>query len=141
MVYGYWKIFFLNISNNIELSFPCVKRHLELIIKTYLNFDKAYLLYPEEILCVYGLDKDVDSCADTKLKQFPPNPYQRQQVEKLINYYKKRHSFVTKKDRKDKKKIYLKIKGKIKYSREISEDSSDGNDFTFSPGIVENDND
>jgi hypothetical protein len=34
------------------------------------------------------LDKDVDSYIDTKLKWYPPNPYQRHQVEE------KRHIFV-----------------------------------------------
>jgi hypothetical protein len=54
---------------------------LELVIKTYLDFDRAYLLCPEETLCVYGLDEDVDTYIDTKLKQYPPNPYQRHQIE------------------------------------------------------------
>jgi hypothetical protein len=52
---------FLSISDDIGLTFPCSTRHLKL-------FDRAYLLCPEEILCIYGLDKDVDSYIDTKLK-------------------------------------------------------------------------
>jgi hypothetical protein len=43
---------FLNISDDIEITFPCSTRHLELVIKTYLDFDRAYLLCPEETLCV-----------------------------------------------------------------------------------------
>jgi hypothetical protein len=53
------EITFLNISDDIELTFPCSSRHLELVIKTYLDFDREYLLCPEETLCVYSLDKDV----------------------------------------------------------------------------------
>jgi hypothetical protein len=63
---------FLNISDNIELSFPCAKRYLELIIKTCLNFEGTYLLCPEKTLCAYGLDKDVDSYIDMKFKQYFP---------------------------------------------------------------------
>jgi hypothetical protein len=71
---------FLNISDDIKRTFPCSTRCLELVIKTYLDFDRAYLLCPEETLCVYGLDEDVNSYIDTKLKQYPPNPYQRHQL-------------------------------------------------------------
>jgi hypothetical protein len=39
------------------------------------------LLCSEETLCVYGLDEDVDSYIGTKLKWYPPNPYQRHQIE------------------------------------------------------------
>jgi hypothetical protein len=40
------------------------------------------LLCLEETLCVYGLDEETDSYIDTKLKQYLPNPYQKQQIEK-----------------------------------------------------------
>jgi hypothetical protein len=30
---------FLNIPDEIEIKFPCSTRHLELIIKTYMDFD------------------------------------------------------------------------------------------------------
>jgi hypothetical protein len=43
-------------------------------LKIYLDFDRAYLLCPKETLCVYGLDEEVDSYIDIKLKQYPPNP-------------------------------------------------------------------
>jgi hypothetical protein len=59
---------FLNISDDFEITFPYSTRHLELVIKTYLDFDRAYLLCSEETLCVYGLDEDVDSYIGTKLK-------------------------------------------------------------------------
>jgi hypothetical protein len=71
---------FLNIPNEIKIKFPCSTRYLELVIKIYLDFDRAYLLCPEESLCVYGLDEEVDSYIDTKLKCYSPNPYQRHQI-------------------------------------------------------------
>jgi hypothetical protein len=58
---------FLSILYDIELTFPCSARNLELVIKTYLD------LIEEETLCVYGLDKDVDFYIDTKLRCYPPN--------------------------------------------------------------------
>jgi hypothetical protein len=50
---------FLNIPDEIEIKFPCSTRHLELVIKIYLDFDRLYLLCPEETLCVYDLDEEV----------------------------------------------------------------------------------
>jgi hypothetical protein len=72
---------FLNIPDEIEIKFPCFTRHLELVIKTYLDFHKTYLLCAEETLCVYGLDEGVDFYIDIKLKQYFFNFYQRQQIE------------------------------------------------------------
>jgi hypothetical protein len=39
---------FLNISDDIEFTFPCAITHIELLIMTYLDFDRKYLICPEE---------------------------------------------------------------------------------------------
>jgi hypothetical protein len=71
----------------VEIIFLCSTRHLELIIKTYL--DRAYLLSPEEMLCVYGLDEDVDSYIDIKLNPYHQNPYQKNQIEERRHIFMK----------------------------------------------------
>jgi hypothetical protein len=67
---------FLNISDNIEFSLPCVERHLELLIMTYADFDRRYIICPEETLAVYGLLKEINDYIDLKLGRFPLNLYQ-----------------------------------------------------------------
>jgi hypothetical protein len=51
---------FLDIPDEIEFTFPYAERHLELLIMTYADIDRKYLVCPEETLAVYGLLKDVD---------------------------------------------------------------------------------
>jgi hypothetical protein len=58
---------FLNVSDDIEFSLPCATRHLELLIMTYADFDRKYLICPEETLAIYGLIKEVDNYIDLKL--------------------------------------------------------------------------
>jgi hypothetical protein len=55
---------FLNISDDIEFTRPCVERHLELLIMTYADFDRKYIICPEETVAVYGLLKDVDETSN-----------------------------------------------------------------------------
>jgi hypothetical protein len=64
---------FLNIWDEIEFTLPCAERHLELLIMTYADFDRKYLICPEETLAVYGLLKDIDDYIDLKLGRFPLN--------------------------------------------------------------------
>jgi hypothetical protein len=59
---------------------PCAERHLELLIMTYADFDRKYIICPEETLTVYGLLKDVDDYIDIKLGRFPLNEYQQNQM-------------------------------------------------------------
>jgi hypothetical protein len=47
---------------------------------TYADFDRKYIICPEEILAVYGLLKDVDDYVDLKLGRFPLNLYQQNQM-------------------------------------------------------------
>jgi hypothetical protein len=35
---------FLNISDDIEFTLPCSTRHIELLIMTYVDFDRKYLI-------------------------------------------------------------------------------------------------
>jgi hypothetical protein len=60
---------------------------------TYVDFDRKYLICPEETLAVYGLIKEVDSYIDLKLGRFPPNKYQQNQMiiakNKFIDGYMK----------------------------------------------------
>jgi hypothetical protein len=58
---------FLNIPHKIEFILPCAERHLELLIMTYADFDRKYIICLEETLAVYGLLKDVDDYIDLKL--------------------------------------------------------------------------
>jgi hypothetical protein len=55
-------------------------RHLELLILTYADFDRKYIICPEETLAVYGLIKEVDNYIDLKLGRFPLNLYQQNQM-------------------------------------------------------------
>jgi hypothetical protein len=71
---------FLNISDNIEFTLPCAERHLELLIMTYADFDRKYLICPGETLAIYGLLRDVDDYIDLKLGRFPLNEYQQNQM-------------------------------------------------------------
>jgi hypothetical protein len=84
---------FLNISDDIEFAFPCATRHIELLIMTYVDFDRKYLICSEETLFVYGLIKEVDSYVDLKLGRFPLNEYQQNQMDiaksKFIEGYMK----------------------------------------------------
>jgi hypothetical protein len=57
---------FLNISDDIEFTLPCAQRHLELLIMTYVDFDRKYIICPEETLVVYGLIKEVVKFISTK---------------------------------------------------------------------------
>jgi hypothetical protein len=67
----------LDIPDEIEFTFPCAERHLELLIMTYTDFDRKYLIHPEETLGVYGLLKEIDDYIDLKLGRFPLNIYQQ----------------------------------------------------------------
>jgi hypothetical protein len=40
---------------------------------TYADFDRKYIICPEETLTVYGLLKEVDDYIDLKLGRFPLN--------------------------------------------------------------------
>jgi hypothetical protein len=71
---------FLNISDDIEFTLPCAERHLELLIMTYADFDRKYIICPEETLAVYGLIKEVDNYINLKLGRFPLNLYQQNQI-------------------------------------------------------------
>jgi hypothetical protein len=71
---------FLNISDEIQFTLPCTERHLELLIMTYADFDRKYIICPEKTLVVYGLLKDVDDYIDFKLGIFPLNVYQQNQM-------------------------------------------------------------
>jgi hypothetical protein len=71
---------FLNISDEIEFTLPCAERYLELLIMIYTDFDKKYIICPEETLTVYGLLKDVDDYIDLKLGRFLLNIYQQNQM-------------------------------------------------------------
>jgi hypothetical protein len=71
---------FLNIANDIKFTFPCAMRHIELLIMTYVDFDRKYLIYPEETLAVYGLIKEIDNYIYLKLGKFPLNEYQQNQM-------------------------------------------------------------
>jgi hypothetical protein len=55
---------FLDIPDEIEFTFPSEERHLELVIMTYADFDKKYIICPEETLALYGLLKEVDDYID-----------------------------------------------------------------------------
>jgi hypothetical protein len=57
---------FLNIADDIEFTLPCATRHIELLMMTYVDFDRKYLICPEETLAVYGLIKEVDNYIDLK---------------------------------------------------------------------------
>jgi hypothetical protein len=52
------------------MKLPCAERHLELLIMTYTDFDRKYIICPEETLAVYGLLKDVDDYIGLKLGRF-----------------------------------------------------------------------
>jgi hypothetical protein len=47
---------------------------------TYADFDRKYLICPEETLAVYGLIKEVDNYIDLKLGRVPLNLYQQNQI-------------------------------------------------------------
>jgi hypothetical protein len=64
---------------------------LELVTKTYLDFDRADLLCPKKTLCIYGLD-EVNTYINTKLKYYPPNPSQRHQIEERRRIFMEGHS-------------------------------------------------
>jgi hypothetical protein len=65
---------YLAITDDIEISLPCVERHLEAILRIFVDFDRDYLIYPEETLEIYGLIEDVDDYIDNKLKRgIPPH--------------------------------------------------------------------
>jgi hypothetical protein len=59
---------FLNISDDFEFTLPCAERHLELLIMTYADFDRKYMICPEEILDVYGLIKEQNQMVIAKNK-------------------------------------------------------------------------
>jgi hypothetical protein len=71
---------FLNISDDIEFTLPCAQRHMELLIMTYADFDRKYIICPEETLAIYGLMKEVVNYIDLKLGRFPLNLYQQNQM-------------------------------------------------------------
>jgi hypothetical protein len=72
------------------------------IIKTYLDFDRNYLICPEEFFAIYGLVEDVDNHIDDKLKRFPLNKLQRLKVKETrdqflgINLQRVENSFKSK---------------------------------------------
>jgi hypothetical protein len=70
----------LNIPDEIEFTLPCAERHLELLIMTYADFDRKYIICPDETLAVYGLLKNVDDYINLKLGKFPLNIYQQNQM-------------------------------------------------------------
>jgi hypothetical protein len=84
---------FLNISDDTEFTFPCAMRHIELLIMIYVDFDRKYIICPEETLAVYGLIKEVDNYIDLKLGRFPLNESQQNQMaiskSKFIEKYMK----------------------------------------------------
>jgi hypothetical protein len=47
---------------------------------TYADFDKKYIICPEETLAVHGLLKEVDNYINLKLRRFPLNLYQQNQM-------------------------------------------------------------
>jgi hypothetical protein len=47
---------------------------------TYVDFDRKYLICPEETSAIYGLIKEVDNYIDLKLGGFPLNEYQQNQM-------------------------------------------------------------
>jgi hypothetical protein len=53
---------------------------------------------------------------------------------------RKMYSFVIKKEKKSKKKIYSGIKGKTRHSRDMPVDLNNNDKFTFSPEVEENNN-
>jgi hypothetical protein len=53
---------------------------------TYEDFDRKYLICPEETLAVYGLQKDI---IYLKLGRFPLNLYQQNQITIAKNGYLK----------------------------------------------------
>jgi hypothetical protein len=61
-----WKIVFFQF---IEISFPCIERHTELVLKAYVSLNREYLINTEESMTVYGIVKDVDEYIDTKLQR------------------------------------------------------------------------
>jgi hypothetical protein len=71
---------FVNILDDIEFTLPCSTRHIELLIMTYMDFDRKYLICFEETLAVYGLIKEVDNYIDLKLGRLPLNEYQQNQM-------------------------------------------------------------
>jgi hypothetical protein len=73
-----YKLWSMGKSDDIEFTLPC--RYLELLIMTYADFDRKYIICPEETLAVYGLFKDVDDYIDLKLGRFPLNVYQQNQM-------------------------------------------------------------
>jgi hypothetical protein len=58
---------FLDLADDIEFTLPCAERHLKLLIMTYADFDRKYIICPEETLAVYGLLKDIYNYIDLKL--------------------------------------------------------------------------
>jgi hypothetical protein len=36
---------FLDIPDEIKFTFPCAERHLDLLIMTYADFDRKYLIF------------------------------------------------------------------------------------------------
>jgi hypothetical protein len=107
---------FLNISDDIEFTLPCAERHLELLIMTYADFDRKYIIYLEEILAVYGLLKDVDDYIDLKLGIFPLNLYQQNQM--VIT----KNKFI---------EGYMKINENLFKSRELLNQHDDEKVFSF----------
>jgi hypothetical protein len=67
---------FLDIPNKIEFISQCAERYLEFLIMTYADFDRKYLICPEETLAVYELLDYID----LKLGRFPLNIYQQNQM-------------------------------------------------------------
>jgi hypothetical protein len=57
---------YLAITDDIEISLPCVERHIEAVLKIFVDFDRDYLIYPEEAFAIYGLIEEIDEYIDNK---------------------------------------------------------------------------
>jgi hypothetical protein len=44
-----------------------------MLLMTYADFDRKYIIYPEETLTIYKLLKDIDDYINLKLGRFPLN--------------------------------------------------------------------
>jgi hypothetical protein len=51
------------------LKYLVVERHLKLVSKLFLQFDKEYLVIPLESMTIYGIMQEVDEFIDFKRNQ------------------------------------------------------------------------
>jgi hypothetical protein len=57
--------------DNIVVDFPIVERHLEGVMKVFLQFENEYLIIPMETMPTYGIMPEVDNYIDSKRNQHP----------------------------------------------------------------------